>query len=109
MKRIAIIAATAALAFASSAFASPASDAWVAKTRAALQAKIAEAGLADDGKTVQLRVRVDSQGAGSVTIAGTSGSSDFDTAAKAAAKSADVSRPPAELVGRTVVFTVGAN
>lgn len=96
-----------AIAGASAANASAGSDAWVAKTKAALQAKVEAAGLADDGKTVKIRLRLGSSGADSVTIAETSGSTDFDTAVKGAAKDADLSRPPSDLVGRTVTFTLG--
>ncbi len=91
----------------SSANASPASDAWVAKTKAALQARVEAAGLADDGKTVKIKLRLGSSGADSVQIAETSGSSDFDTAVKGAAKAADLARTPSDLVGRTVTFTLG--
>ena len=96
-----------AVAGASAANASPASDAWVAKTKAALQAKVAEAGLADDGKSVKIKLRLGSAGADSVQIAETSGSSDFDTAVKGVAKDTDVPRPPSDLVGRVVTFTLG--
>lgn len=92
---------------ATSAFAGPASDAWVAQTKAALQAKVEAAGLADDGKTVKLRVRLGAAGPNSVQVGQSSGSVDFDNAVKSAAKDTDVSRPPSELVGRTVVFTLG--
>jgi outer membrane biosynthesis protein TonB len=92
---------------ASAANASPASDAWVAKTKAALQAKVAAAGLADDGKSVKIKLRLGSAGPSSVVIAETSGSADFDTAVKGAAKDTDVPRPPSDLVGREVTFTLG--
>ncbi len=96
-----------AIAGASAANASPGSDAWVAKTRAALQAKVEAAGLADDGKTVKIRLRLNSAGADSVQVAQTSGSADFDNAVKGAAKDTDLTRPPSDLVGRTVIFTLG--
>jgi len=89
------------------ALASPASDAWVAKTKATLDQQVAAKGLNDDGRSVRIRVKVAPDGAGAVTIVESSGSSDFDTAVKSAAKSADFARPPAELVGRTVTFTLG--
>lgn len=92
---------------ASAANASPASDAWLAKTRAALQAKVEAAGLADDGKTVKIKLRLGSAGPDSITVARSSGSADFDNAVKAAAKATDVSRPPSDLVGRAVNFTLG--
>jgi TonB family protein len=87
--------------------ASPASDAWVSRTGAALQSQVGAAGLSDDGKAVQLRVKVAPDGAGALMIAGSSGSRDFDDAVKAAARKADIVRPPAELVGRTVTFRLG--
>lgn len=92
---------------ASAANASPASDAWVAKTKAALQAKVEAAGLADDGKSVKIKLRLGSSGPSSVVIAETSGSADFDSAVKGAAKNTDVPRPPSDLVGREVTFTLG--
>ena len=92
---------------ASAAFAGPASDSWMAQTKAALQAKVEAAGLADDGRKVKLRLRLGAAGPNSVKVAQTSGSLDFDSAVKAAAKDTDLSRPPSELVGRTVTFTLG--
>ena len=89
------------------AFASPASDAWLAKARATLEAQMAEAGLSDDGKVVKIRVKLGSAGANGVQVAETSGSADFDNAAKAVAKKADLPRPSSDLVGRTVIFTLG--
>lgn len=90
------------------AFASPAADAWVAETRAAFEASLAEAGLADDGRAVALRVTVSAKPDGAtLRIVRSSGSQDFDSAAKAAAAKADLKRAPAELVGRTVTFTLG--
>lgn len=89
------------------ALASPAADAWVAKTKASLDAQVASQGLADDGRSVRIRVKVAPDGAGGLTIVESSGSADYDAAVKAAARKADVSRPPAELVGRTVTFTLG--
>ena len=68
--------------------ASPASDAWVSRTGAALQSQVGAAGLSDDGKVVQIRVKVAPDGAGAVIVAGTSGSRDFDDAVKAAARRA---------------------
>jgi TonB family protein len=87
--------------------ASPGSDAWVAKTKAALDSQVAAAGLADDGKAVEIRIKLGSAGADGVIIAKTSGSRDFDDAIKAVARKANVSRPPSDLVGRTVTFTLG--
>ena len=87
--------------------ASPASDAWVSRTSANLQSQVGAAGLSDDGKVVQLRVKVAPDGAGALIIAQTSGSRDFDDAVKAAARKASIARPPAELVGRTVTFRLG--
>jgi len=108
MNRILTAAGALLIAAASTAaFASPASDAWVAKARAALEAQVAEAGLTDDGKVVKIRVKLGSAGADAVLIAETSGSADFDTAVKAAAKKADLPRPSSDLVGRSVTFTLG--
>jgi TonB family protein len=92
---------------ASAALASPGSDAWVAKTKTTLEAEVAQAGLADDGKSVKIRVKLASDGADGVTVVSTSGSRDFDDAVKAAARKAAISRPPSDLVGRTVTFTLG--
>ena len=90
------------------AHAASASDAWIAQTRAALAEKIAAAGLDDDGKAVAIRLSISgSPGGDSLRIVRSSGSGDFDAAAKAAAKKADLKRPPRELIGRTVIFTLG--
>ena len=90
------------------AFAGSASDAWIAQTRAAFAEKIAAAGLDDDGKAVGIRLSISgSPGGDSLRIVRSSGSGDFDTAAKAAVKDADLKRPPRELIGRTVTFTLG--
>jgi TonB family protein len=90
------------------AHASAASDAWIAQTKAAFAEKIAAAGLADDGKAVALKVTISANPDGnSLRVVRTSGSGDFDAAAKAAVKDADLKRPPSELVGRTVTFTLG--
>lgn len=96
-----------AIAGVTAAQASPASDAWVAKTTASLQSSVEQAGLAGDGKVVKIRLKLGSAGASAVLIAETSGSADFDSAVKAAARKADLARPPSDLVGRTVTFTLG--
>lgn len=101
-------AAVLSLAGASLAHAGQSADAWIAQAKAALDAKVADAGLADDGKTVAVRVTVTADPDDvTLRIVRSSGSQDFDSAAKAAAKSADLKRPPAELIGRTIVFTLG--
>ncbi|MBX3479787.1 MAG: TonB family protein [Caulobacter sp.] len=87
--------------------ASPGSDAWVANSGAALQATVAEAGLAHEGKTVKIRVKLGASGPSAVRIVESSGSTDFDSAVKDAARKADLARPPSDLVGRTVTFTLG--
>lgn len=101
-------AASLSLAAHSLAFASPAADAWIAQARTAFDTRITEAGLADDGRAVALRLTVSADpDAATLRIVRTSGSQDFDSAAKAAAAKARLKRPPAELVGRTVTFTLG--
>ncbi len=90
------------------AHASPASDAWIAQTKAAFAERIAAAGLDDDGKAVALKLTISAgQGGNSLRVVGASGSGDFDTAVKAAVKDAELKRPPPELVGRTVTFILG--
>lgn len=90
------------------AHAGSASDAWIAQTRAALTDRIAAAGLNDDGKAVSVRLSISgSPGGDSLRIVRSSGSGDFDAAAKAAAQEVDLKRPPRELIGRTVTFTLG--
>ncbi|MDB5471452.1 MAG: hypothetical protein JWR84_3012 [Caulobacter sp.] len=90
------------------AHAGSASDAWIAQTRAAFADRIAAAGLADDGKTVGIRLNISgSPGGDSLRVVRSSGSGDFDVAAKAAVKDTDLKRPPRELIGRTVTFTLG--
>lgn len=84
------------------------SDAWIAQTKAAFADKIAAAGLNDDGKAVAIRLSISgSPGADTLRVVRSSGSGDFDAAAKAAVKDADLKRPPRELIGRTVTFTLG--
>jgi len=101
-------AATLSLAAHSLALASPAADTWIAQAHAAFEASLADAGLADDGKAVALRVTISADpDDATLRIVRTSGSQDFDSAAKAAAGKAKLKRPPAELVGRTVTFTLG--
>lgn len=90
------------------AHATPASDAWIARTKAAFAERIATAGLNDDGKAVALKVTIAANPRDSrLRVARTSGSRDFDDAARAAARAADLDRPPPELVGSAVTFTLG--
>eukprot|EP01030_Chromulinospumella_sphaerica_P024964 gene24964-25077_t len=90
------------------AHAGSASDAWIAQTKAAFAEKIAAAGLNDDGKAVALKVTISARPEGNtLRVVRSSGSGDFDSAAKAAVRDADLKRPPAELIGRTVTFTLG--
>lgn len=99
----ALLIATAAV---SAAHAGPASDAWLSKSRADLEAKVSQAGLADNGKVVKIRVRLNARGVDQVLIAQSSGSTDFDNAVKAQAAKG-LTAPPSELAGRSVVFTIG--
>jgi TonB family protein len=107
MKRLVAFAAIALFSGATAAHAGPAADAWIAETGATLQTAVDGAGLSDEGKVVKLRFKLGAGGPNAVQIAESSGSADFDAAAKTAARKARLSRPPAELAGRSVVFTLG--
>lgn len=90
------------------AHASPASDQWVADARTALQSRVADAGLADDGKAVVIRIKaVRDYKDYAPAVKETSGSSDYDKAVRDALKGVRLPAPPSELSGRTVAFTLG--
>lgn len=90
------------------AHASPASDRWVADASAALQARVAQAGLADDGKAVTIRIKaVRDYREYSPRVKESSGSTDYDNAVRDALKGVRLPVPPTELTGRAVAFTLG--
>lgn len=96
------------VAAATSVHATPAADQWVAESRATLQARVAEAGLADDGKAVTIRVKaVRDHKDYAPSVKQSSGSTDYDAAVRAALKGVRLPAPPAELNGRSVAFTLG--
>lgn len=90
------------------AFAATAADRWISDSRAALQARVAEAGLADDGKAVAIRIKATGDDKRyAPTIERSSGSADYDLAVRGALKGVKLPAPPVELNGRRVTFTLG--
>lgn len=91
------------------ALAGPAGDAWLADARATLQARVAEAGLADDGKVVAIRIKAsESFHDYRPAVARSSGSLDYDAAVTASLRGVRLPAPPIEISGRGVTFTLGA-
>lgn len=96
------------VAAASTALAATAADRWIAEATAKLQARVAEAGLADDGKAVGIRIKATSDDKRyAPSVARTSGSADFDNAVREALDGVKLPAPPVELNGRGVTFTLG--
>ena len=92
----------------STALAASASDQWLAEARAALQARVAAAGLDDDGKTVAIRLKATADDKRyAPTVARSSGSADYDVAVRGALAGVKLPAPPIELNGRGVTFTLG--
>lgn len=92
----------------STAFAASDSEQWLADARAALQARVAAAGLDDDGKTVAIRVNASPDSRRyAPSVARSSGSPDFDVAVRAALTGVRLPAPPVSLNGRGVTFTLG--
>jgi hypothetical protein len=93
---------------ATAANATPASDQWVADASVALQARVADAGLADDGKAVVIRIKaVRDYKDYAPSVKESSGSADYDQAVRNALKGVRLPAPPNELSGRAVAFTLG--
>lgn len=91
-----------------SAYAATASDRWIVEARAALQAKVAEAGLADDGKAVVIRIKATADDKRyAPAVERSSGSADYDLAVRDALDGVKLPAPPVELNGRRVTFTLG--
>jgi|GEM_PF-1554214 len=91
-----------------SAQAATASDRWLADARAALEAKVAAAGLHDDGKAVVIKIKATADTKRyAPTVERSSGSADFDVAVRDAIKGVKLAPPPVELNGRGVSFTLG--
>ncbi|MES2033219.1 MAG: TonB C-terminal domain-containing protein [Pseudomonadota bacterium] len=83
-------------------------DRWLAESQAALQARITQAGLNDDGRVVVIRIKAsESFRDYGAQVAESSGSADFDNAVKTALKGVRLSTPPIDLSGRRVSFTLG--
>lgn len=88
--------------------ASPDADRWLADSQAALQARVAQAGLDNDGRVVVIRIKAsDSFRDYGAQVAETSGSADFDNAVKTALKGVRLTTPPVDLSGRRVSFALG--
>jgi hypothetical protein len=96
------------VAAASTALAATAADRWIAEAGAALQARVARAGLADDGKAVAIRIKATADDKRyAPKVARTSGSADFDNAVRESLDGVKLPLPPIELNGRGVTFTLG--
>lgn len=92
----------------SNAFAATPSEQWLAEARAALQARVAAAGLHDDGKTVAIRLKATADDKRyAPAVARSSGSADYDQAVRGALAGIKLPAPPIELNGRGVTFTLG--
>lgn len=92
----------------SAALAGSTGDAWLAEARATLQARVAEAGLDDDGKVVAIRIKAsDNVRDYRPVVARSSGSLDYDAAVTASLKGVKLPAPPIEISGRGVTFTLG--
>ena len=88
--------------------AATAADRWLADARTALEAKVASAGLHDDGKAVVIKIRATADNKRyAPTVERSSGSADFDLAVRDALKGVKLAPPPVELNGRGVSFTLG--
>ncbi len=84
------------------------SERWIAESRAALEASINAAGLADDGKAVAITIKAaEDQKGYAPRIVRSSGSTDYDAAVREAVKTVKLGAPPVELRGRGVTFTLG--
>lgn len=89
--------------------ATPAGDLWLADARTAIEARLAGDGVSDAGRTVTVRLNVTGEPKTyNPQIVRSSGSLDYDAAARKALDGLKLKTPPAELRGRKVTFTVGA-
>lgn len=90
------------------AYATPAGDLWLADARTAIEARLAGDGVPDAGRTVIVRLNVTGEPKTyNPQIVRSSGSLDYDAAARKALDGLKLKTPPAELRGRKVTFTLG--
>jgi len=83
-------------------------DRWIADSQYALQSRVAQAGLADDGKAVTIRIKATADDKRyAPQVERSSGSADFDIAVREALKGVKLAPPPVEITGRGVTFTLG--
>jgi len=90
------------------AHATPAGDQWLAETRVALEARLTGDAVPDAGRVVTVRLTAtDEPRASDPQIVGSSGSLDYDAAARKALAGLKLTPPPIELRSRQVTFTLG--
>lgn len=83
-------------------------DRWIADSQYTLQSRVAQAGLADDGKVVTIRIKATADDKRyAPKVEHSSGSADFDIAVGEALKGVKLAPPPVEINGRGVTFILG--
>lgn len=88
--------------------ASPAGDQWLANARATLEARLAADAVPDAGRRLVIKLNATTEPrAYNLRILHTSGSAEYDDAARRAFSGIRLGRPPEELRGRSVTFTLG--
>lgn len=107
MKARLLMLSAAGLLLASAAQAAPLQQRFVDDTRTQAHARLAERGVDLGGRSIGLRLAFGAERLASVGLARSSGSPDLDTQAVAALRNLKTGRPPTELVGRTMVLTLG--
>lgn len=90
------------------AHASPAGDQWLADARATLEGRLAGDAVPDAGRRVVVKLNATTEPRTyNLRIVGTSGSPEYDDAARRAFAGVKLARPPEDLRGRGVTFTLG--
>lgn len=90
------------------ALASPAGDQWLADARGVLEARLTGDAVPDVGRKVVVRLTATSEPRTyNLRIVGTSGSPEYDDAARRAFAGVRLQSPPEDLRGRGVTFTLG--
>lgn len=107
MKARLLMLSAAGLLLASAAQAAPAQDRFVDQAKAQAHARLADRGVDLGGRTVAIRMAFGAERLASVGLARSSGSPELDSQAVAALRNLKTERPPTELVGRTLVVTLG--
>lgn len=90
------------------AHASPAGDQWLADARATLETRLAADAVPDAGRGIVVRLNATTEPrAYNLRVVRTSGSPEYDDAARRALSGVRLKAPPEELRGRSVTFTLG--